>query len=62
MTELRNFREETALTASEELSLKYVSGRLGLSKSAVLRFGLLQLVDNVRRKEVLSETGVGTED
>jgi hypothetical protein len=33
-----------------------------LSKSAVLRFGLLQLVDNVRRKEVLSETGVGTED
>lgn len=62
MNEKRDFREETQLSSSEEIALKYAAGRLGMSKAGILRLGLLQLVDNLRRNEVLSETGIVTED
>jgi hypothetical protein len=62
MSDLRNFREETLLTASEDVVLKYVAGKLGMSKAGVLRFGLLQLANHLRRKERSDETGFSTED
>ena len=61
MTELRNFREETALTSTEEIALKFAAGKLGLSKSATLRLGLLRLVDHLNRADALVNTGLSTE-
>jgi hypothetical protein len=58
----RDFREETALNAAEELLLKYVAGKLGTSKSAALRVCLHIVGDDLRRKERLTETGLVTED
>jgi len=62
MSERREFREETLLNSSEEVSLKYISGKLGLSKSATLRLGLLQLVDKINRTERMNDTGLLAED
>lgn len=60
MNENRDIREETLLNSSESISLKYVAGKLGLSKSATLRFGLLQLANDISRKERAEDTGVST--
>ena len=62
MSDLRNFREETSLTNSEEIVLKWVAGKLGMSKSGTLRFGVLQLANHLRRNERSEETGLPTED
>ena len=62
MVEKHDFREEVALTASQEISLKYISGKLGLSKSATLRFALIQLVEQINRKDRMADTGLVTED
>jgi hypothetical protein len=59
--EKRDFREETLLNAAEWQLLKACSGRLGLSKSATLRFALLQLGNKITREEVLSDTGIVTD-
>jgi hypothetical protein len=62
MTDLRNFREETSLTGSEEIVLKWVAGKLGMTKSGTLRFGILQLANHLKREEMSDETGFSTED
>jgi len=55
--EIRDFREEVLLNAAEWQLLKACAGRLGLKKSATLRFALLQLGNKLTHEEVLSETG-----
>lgn len=55
--EKRDFREETALNAAEFQSLRHCAARLGLSKSATLRFALHQLCDQITRRELQEATG-----
>ncbi len=60
--EKRDFREETALNASEEALLMMLSGRHGLTKSAMLRLCLHIVGDDFIRKGLLKDTGASTED
>jgi len=54
----RDFREETLLNAAEWNMLKTVAGKYGVSKSAVLRMGLLALGDKITRAEAMQNTGI----
>jgi len=54
--ERRDFREETNLNSHEFRSLKYLSGKYGVSKAAIMRMALLQLADNDLRKERYNDT------
>ena len=58
----RDFREETLLNASEEALLMMLSGRHGLTKSAMLRTCLHIVGDDFIRKDRLKDTGELTED
>ena len=60
MNENRDFREETSLNGAEEITLKCLSGELGLSKAAVLRLGLHRLANDINRKRRLDDTGITT--
>lgn len=62
MADKRDFREETALNAAEFVLLKSLTGKLGLSKAAVLRYALHFLGDHVIKNEQLKDTGLLTED
>ncbi len=62
MKDKRDYREETAYNAAEEISITWAAGKIGLSKSAFIRMGSLLLVEELRRKEKLAETGFSTED
>ena len=57
----RDYREETALNHAEELALKELSGDLGLSKSATLRYCLHLVVNHVARKKRIADIGELTE-
>lgn len=56
--EKHDFREETNLNATEEVSLSWAAGKLGISKSATLRLGLIMLVEKLRREQALRDTGI----
>ena len=51
----RDFREETLLNSAEFRLLMELKGKFGISKAAVLRYGLLKLGDDLLRKERLME-------
>lgn len=51
----RDFREETLLNSAEFRLLIDLKSHYGISKAAVLRYGLLQLGDNHLREERMSE-------
>ena len=56
----RRFREETNLNASEIVSLEAIADRMGISKSAVLRMGLLRLLEEYTLATRLEASGVGS--
>lgn len=56
--EKRNIREEVNLNPTEEVALEWLAGRLGLSKSATLRTGFLELVEKVRMQDRLQQCGI----
>lgn len=58
MNDKHDFREETNLNAVEEVALNWLAGKLGISKSATLRLGMIRLVEQAKREEALHSTGL----